>query len=189
MKITARTVTRAATDAPPTQGIVSIVPDLELAYGTGSVEVVSDDPAVAPTIDLGFLRLEDDRRRLREGVRLSLKLSHHPSFRGILADRVTPLDDEVASDASIDAWMRRVVRTSHHLCGSCKMGPAADPMAVTDQFGSVHGINNLRIADASVFPDIIRANTNATSILVGERVAKFACADLGFVLEPAHTDP
>ena len=53
------------------------------------------------------------------------------------------------------------------------MGPASDPMAVVDQYGRVHGLENLRIADASIMPDCIRANTNATTIMIGERVADF----------------
>jgi len=179
MKITARTVTRAAAGTDPTApGLVSIVPDLELAYGSGQIAVVSPDPAAAPSIDLNFLRLEEDRRRLRESVRIAIALSQHPSFEGILAERVTPLPSDLASDAALDAWMMRVVRTSHHLCGSCKMGPESDPLAVTDQYGRVHGIANLRIADASIFPDVVRANTNATAIMVGERIAEFTRAEL-----------
>ena len=53
------------------------------------------------------------------------------------------------------------------------MGPASDPMAVVDQYGRVHGLDNLRIADASIMPDCIRANTNATTIMIGERIADF----------------
>ena len=53
------------------------------------------------------------------------------------------------------------------------MGPASDPLAVVDQYGRVHGLENLRIADASIMPDCIRANTNATTIMIGERVADF----------------
>jgi len=65
----------------------------------------------------------------------------------------------------------------HHICGTCKMGPASDPMAVVDQYGRVHGLDNLRIADASIMPDCIRANTNATTIMIGERVADFLKAE------------
>jgi choline dehydrogenase-like flavoprotein len=188
MKITARAVTRAAAGALPAQGIVSIVPDLELAYGHGTVEVSSPDPRTPPSIELNFLGVEKDRSRLREGVRLGLELSRDPSFKGILADRVTPSDAETASDDAIDDWMMRVVRTSHHLCSSCRMGPASDPFAVTDQFGRVHGLDNLRIADASIFADVVRANTNATAILVGERIAEFVRTDLGAALETVQTD-
>ena len=65
------------------------------------------------------------------------------------------------------------VRTSHHISGTCKMGPVSDRMAVVDQHGRVYGTEGLRVADASIMPDCIRANTNATSIMIGERVADF----------------
>ncbi|MCI0848622.1 MAG: mycofactocin system GMC family oxidoreductase MftG, partial [Chloroflexi bacterium] len=61
--------------------------------------------------------------------------------------------------------------TSHHISGTCKMGPDSDSMAVVDQFCHVRGVDGLRLADASVMPDCIRANTNATVIMIGEKVA------------------
>ena len=67
----------------------------------------------------------------------------------------------------------RNLGTSHHISGTCKMGPASDPMAVVNQYGRVHGLEDLRVADASIMPDCIRANTNATTIMIGERVADF----------------
>jgi choline dehydrogenase len=63
--------------------------------------------------------------------------------------------------------------TSHHVSGTCKMGPATDEMAVVDQHGRVHGLENIRLADASIMPDCIRANTNVSSMTIGERVAEF----------------
>jgi choline dehydrogenase len=63
------------------------------------------------------------------------------------------------------------VTTQHHSSGTCKMGPAADPMAVVDQYCRVHGLEGLRVVDASVMPDVIRANTNATTMMIAERVA------------------
>ena len=61
--------------------------------------------------------------------------------------------------------------TQHHISGTCKMGPGSDSMAVVDQFSRVHGLQGLRVVDASVMPDVIRANTNATTIMIAERVA------------------
>jgi len=67
--------------------------------------------------------------------------------------------------------MLRNVGTQHHSSGTCKMGPDSDPMAVVDQYGRVRGLENLRVADASIMPDVVRANTNATTIMIGERIA------------------
>ena len=74
---------------------------------------------------------------------------------------------------ALDAWLKRNAGTSHHVSGTCKMGPDTDYMAVVDQFGRVRGLDGLRVADASIMPDVIRANTNATAIMVGERVAEW----------------
>ena len=65
----------------------------------------------------------------------------------------------------------REVSTTNHISGTCKMGPASDPMAVVDQYGRVRGLAGLRVADASIMPDCIRANTNATTMMLGERMA------------------
>ena len=69
--------------------------------------------------------------------------------------------------------MRREVSTGHHISCTAKMGPSDDEMAVVDQFGKVHGVDALRVADASIMPDCIRANTNVTVMVIGERVADF----------------
>ncbi len=92
--------------------------------------------------------------------------------------RKSPLDSDLESDETLDAWMRREVTTGHHISCTARMGPSDDDMAVVDQFGKVHGIDGLRVADASVMPDVIRANTNCTTIMIGERVADWIAADL-----------
>ena len=61
--------------------------------------------------------------------------------------------------------------TQHHSSGTCKMGPNSDPLAVVDQRCRVHGIEGLRVVDASVMPDVVRSNTNATTIMIAERVS------------------
>ena len=81
------------------------------------------------------------------------------------------MNDVLGSDEALDAWMAREVSTTNHISGTCKMGPASDPMAVVSQFGRVHGIDGLRVADASIMPDCVRANTNATTMMIGERMA------------------
>ncbi len=84
-----------------------------------------------------------------------------------------PTDEELASDQLLDDWLRRNSGTSHHVSGTCKMGPDSDPMAVVDQYLKVKGVQCLRVADASVMPDCIRANTNATTIMIGEKLSDF----------------
>jgi choline dehydrogenase len=146
---------------------------LQLALSAGELRLTSPDPHVQPFLDYRHLTDPLDIQRLRKAIRLAIRLTAHSAFQDILGDRVLPTDADLASDQALDAWLLRNIGTSHHICGTCKMGPASDPMAVVDQYGRVHGLENLRVADASIMPDCIRANTNATTIMIGERVADF----------------
>jgi choline dehydrogenase-like flavoprotein len=150
---------------------------LQLALSAGELRLTSPDPHVQPWLDYRHLTDPFDTERLRKAIRLAIRLAAHPTFQDLLRDRVSPTDTDLASDQALDAWLMRNIGTSHHICGTCKMGPASDPMAVVDQYGRVHGLDNLRIADASIMPDCIRANTNATTIMIGERVADFLKAE------------
>ena len=106
-------------------------------------------------------------------VRLALKLSEHPAFEPIIESRIEPTEEEAASDEALHVYILREISTGQHSSGTCKMGPASDPMAVVDQYGKVRGIQNLRVVDASIMPDCIRANTNVTTMMIGERIADF----------------
>jgi choline dehydrogenase len=111
---------------------------------------------------------------MREAVRLCVRLLEHDMYRDIVEGRIEPTDQDLASDDALDAWLLANVSTSQHISGTCKMGLRSDPMAVVDQYCRVHGLERLRVVDASVMPDVIRANTNATTIMIAERVADWA---------------
>ena len=106
-------------------------------------------------------------------VRICVDLGQHESFKDIIEERVAPTDADLANDETLDDWIMHEVTTSQHISCTCKMGPSTDPMAVVDQYGNVHGLAGLRVADASIMPDCIRANTNVTTMMMGERVAEF----------------
>ena len=82
-----------------------------------------------------------------------------------------PTDQDLESDDALDDYLLRTVGTARHVSGTCKMGPAGDPMAVVNQRLQVHGLEGIRLADPSVLPNVTRANTNATAIMIGERVS------------------
>ncbi len=151
---------------------------MELAASAGELRLTSTDPGVQPFIDCRYLEEPWDRERMREGVRISIKLMEHEAFRDIVDRLISPVEQDLASDEALDAWMMENVWIGQHLSGTCKMGPDSDAMAVVDQYCKVHGIQGLRVADASVMPDVIRANTNCTTIMIGERVAHWIAADL-----------
>jgi len=146
---------------------------LELAVGAGALRLTGTDPTVQPHLDYRYLEDPWDRQRLREAVRLCARLLEHDTYAEIVQARLAPTDQELASDDALDAWLRHNVTTSQHISGTCKMGPASDPLAVVNQYCQAYGLAGLRVADASVMPDVIRANTNATTIMIAERVADF----------------
>ncbi len=146
---------------------------IQLAAGAGELRLNSTDPSEQPILDYHYLEEESDVKRLRDMVRMCVELGEHESFKDIIEERIDPQDSDLVSDEAIDAWMRREVTTSQHISCTCKMGLASDPMAVVDQYGKVHGLEGLRVVDASIMPDCIRANTNVTTMMIGERVSDF----------------
>ncbi len=166
-----RSVSQGAWNPEPVG--VGMLALLDLAVGSGELTLTSSDPDVQPFLDYRFMEREFDRRRMRELVRTALKLADSPVFHGIIEERLSPTDADLATDESLDQWLLREATTSHHISGTCKMGPDSDPMAVVDQYGRVRGLEGLRVADASVMPDCIRANTNVTTMMIGERISDF----------------
>lgn len=146
---------------------------INLAKGSGEIKLASSDPSDAVLLDYNYLEEEEDRRRFRDGIRMLVELGEQSDMSELIEDRVTPLPVDLESDQSLDDWMMREVMTGHHISCTAKMGPESDPMAVVDQFGKVHGADGLRVADASIMPDCVRANINATVIAMGERIADF----------------
>ena len=146
---------------------------LELAVGSGELTLASADPHVQPHLNYNYLEEEFDRRRMRDMVRLGVELADHEAMSELLGERIFPTDAELESDDALDDCLLRKVHTAHHVSCTCKMGPASDPMAVVDQFGKLHGLEGLRVGDASIMPDCIRANTNVTTMMIGERIADF----------------
>jgi len=149
---------------------------LYLARSAGELHLASTDISEQPVLNYNFLDDPSDIERLRNGVRLNLRLAEHKSFESIIGDLIDPSITDIETDETLDTWMTRKVETMHHISGTAKMGPDSDKMAVLDQYCRVKGIEGLRVADGSVMPDCIRANTNATIIMIGERVADFIAA-------------
>ena len=114
---------------------------------------------------------EFDRQRLREAIRLCARLAEHSQFQSLVEGLADPTSSDLESDESLDAWLHENIGTTFHTCGSCRMGPDGDPLAVVDQYCRVRGVEGLRVVDLSVAPNVVRANTNATAIMIAERAA------------------
>ena len=146
---------------------------LQLAIGSGELKLRTTDPNVQPFLDYRYLDEPFDRERMRKAVRLCLELGDQDVFTTMIEERIQPTYEDLESDESLDDWLRRDVSTSHHISSTCKMGPDSDDMAVVDQYGKVRGVEGLRVVDASIMPDCIRANTNVTTMMIGERISDF----------------
>ena len=139
----------------------------------GEIRLKSADPHDEPDINVGLLEDSFDLERAREVVHKAIALSKHSDFSDIIEELAEPPPSALGSDDDLDEWLRREVVTGNHLTSTCRMGPASDPTSVVDQYGRVHGIEGLRVADASIMPDCVRANTNVTTMMIGERIADF----------------
>ena len=151
----------------------SLISQLYLEISSGQVYLGSSDPHVQPVIDANYFQDPFDIQRMRESIYISLSLGDQSPLKSLIQERVLPTNDHLLSSNSLDDWIRSEAATSHHLSSTCKMGIESDQTSVVDQFGKVYGIDSLRVADASIMPDCIRANTNVTTMVIGERIADF----------------
>jgi choline dehydrogenase-like flavoprotein len=140
----------------------------------GTVRLASSDPAAAPAIDPNFLDDPRDIAALRAGVRLSHRIAEAPPLSGYAPKDRHPVD--LADDAALDELIRARSDTVYHPVGTCRMG--GDAASVVDPTLKARGLDGLWIADASVMPRLVSGNTNAPSIMIGERAADFVKAAL-----------
>ena len=135
----------------------------------GSIHVRSADPKAQPAIRFNFLADPIDQQAMTGGFRLMRKLVGTQPMDVYRGEEFSP-GPTVTSDEEILTWIRNNSQTAYHPIGTCRMGPAG-PTTVVDDKLKVHGIDGLRVADASIFPTMPSGNTNAPSIMVGEKAA------------------
>jgi choline dehydrogenase-like flavoprotein len=134
----------------------------------GSVTLASADPLAAPLIDPNFFGDPDDLPRLVRGFRRMREILQQPALRA-LGGSEHPQSAGARTDSEIESFIRRYADTIYHPVGTCRMGP--DPMAVVDAELRVHGLEGLRVIDASIMPRVVGGNTNAPVIMVAEKAA------------------
>ena len=144
--------------------------DVLRPHSRGTVGLQSTDPRVAPVIDPRFLSDERDVQLLLKGGRVQQRIIESSAFASVRGKMLYAIsaDDTRAMEQDI----RNRADTQYHPVGSCKMGPETDAMAVVDNQLRVRGVQGLRVADASIMPTLIGGNTNAPSIMIGEKAAE-----------------
>ena len=134
----------------------------------GRVRLKSLDPKQHPSILFNYMSSEQDWEEFRAAIRITREIMAQPALDPYRGDEISP-GKQISTDEELDAFVRERAETAFHPCGTCKMG--YDDMAVVDGAGRVHGIENLRVIDASIMPLIITGNLNATTIMIAEKIA------------------
>ena len=154
-------------------GMTTIVNQLR-PQSRGSVHLRSTDSRDAPQIQFNFLRDPLDQRTTVDAIRFTRQFFAASALSELRGVEFKP-GPSVNTDEDILDWVRRTAETAFHPVGTCAMGK--DPLAVVDERLRVHGINGLRIADASIMPTIVSGNTNAACMMIGEKAAELILAD------------
>jgi choline dehydrogenase len=150
-----------------THGFTMCIGEARIDKG-GWIKLRSADPSAPPRIFSGFMASGKDQALLRRSIEIGRQVAAQPAYRSLGVKEIEP-GPEVRSASEVEVYLRDNVEGDFHLCGTCKMGH--DRMAVVDPELRVHGIEGLRVVDASVMPSIISANTNATTIMIAEKAA------------------
>ncbi|MBI0382766.1 hypothetical protein JBE27_42535, partial [Streptomyces albiflaviniger] len=144
-------------------------------FSRGVLRLASADPDVHPVMDQDLLSHPADLVRMRDGVKHCVELLRSgpfdTAFEHIAIDIAGRGLDALSDDATIDRWLMETIGDTGHICGTCRMGAPDDPRAVVDPSGRVIGVEGLWVADASVFPEVPRANTNLPTIAAAERLS------------------
>jgi choline dehydrogenase len=161
-------VGRGAADPDPS---VTITVSHVRPVSRGRVWLRSADPLSPPAIECGYLQAQSDADALVEGASLAQAFLSSPPYAALRLRRAEPADD-VVSDGDLEAFARGKAESVYHLAGSCRMGPSPDDRDVVDAALRVYGVDGLRVADASIMPEIVDAPTHAVCLAIGEKCAE-----------------
>ena len=140
----------------------------------GTVHIKSPNPLAPPSIRFNFLETRYDLQALTAGMRMVRKFTQQPALAPYVAEEIVP-GPSINTDAEFEASIRETASSNLHPVGTCRMGPDGD--SVVDSRLRVHGIGRLRVADAAIMPTVPAGNTNAPSIMIGEKAADMILTD------------
>ncbi len=151
---------------------VTVAPWVQRPESIGYIRAKSADPFEAPAIQPNYFSHETDRRLSLAGMRIARDLMQTPEFAPHVEREELPGPDVNTEDEMLDYYCQNAT-TTFHLMGTCRMGPESDPTSVVDDQLRVRGLEGLRVADASIMPTMPSANTNAATIMIGEKCADY----------------
>lgn len=162
---------------PTAEHAFCLLPLVTRARSEGLVELRSANPTDPPRIDCRYFTDEEhhDERVLLAGMHLARRIAAQPALADWVKRELAPGED-VQRDADLGEYAREIANTAYHPVGTCRMGAAAESGSVVDPALRVHGIDNLRVADASVFPTNVGVNPVMTCMMIGERCADFVAS-------------
>jgi choline dehydrogenase len=149
---------------------ITITVSLVQPRSRGEIRLRSNDPLAAPVIRANYLQEQSDVDALVRGVHLARWFGEADAYAPLRADEILP-GPGVKSDADLAAFVRRDADTIYHPAGTCRMGPQNDTMAVVDATLKVRGVDGLRVADASIMPEVVNATTHAACVMIGDKAA------------------
>lgn len=163
---------RVTGDPDTPADLLTVGVGLQRADSRGRLSLTGPGAQHPPRLEYRYLSGAADRRRLREGVRLTAELLRAAATAGLVAERADPGDDVLADDVALDGWVMARLGTAVHLSGTARMGPDGDPGAVVDQHLRVRGVAGLRVVDTAALPSVPSRGSAATAVLIGERAAE-----------------
>ncbi|MDH4065276.1 MAG: FAD-dependent oxidoreductase [Acidobacteriota bacterium] len=158
---------------------VTITVSLVSPRSRGEVRLASADPAAAPLIRANYLQEQGDVDALVYGTRLARLMGTSSAYDRLRGDEIEP-GPSATSPQDLERFVRRAADSIYHGAGTCRMGPASDEAAVVDPELRVRGVQGLRVADASIMPEVVNAPTHAAAVMIGEKAAEL----MGAVAQP-----
>lgn len=152
----------------------------------GFVELRSSNPEDTPKIQFNYMSHSDDWADFRHCIRLTREIFGQDAFKAYAGQEISPGSD-IQTDTELDDFIRDHVESAYHPCGTCRMGRASDLMAVVDPECRVIGVDGLRVADSSIFPQVTNGNLNGPSIMTGEKAADHILGRT--MLAPSNQEP
>ena len=152
----------------------------------GQISLKSKDPNIPPSIKFNYMSHEQDWIDFRHCVRITREIFNQKAFEEFKGKEIQP-GDHCNTNDEIDNFIKEHAESAYHPCGTCKMGSKSDPLAVVDEECSVIGVQNLRVVDSSIFPNITNGNLNGPTIMVAEKASDHIIGK--GVLPKSHFEP